>query len=280
MREAGGAAVPFVQCGVGDFCLQMTGETVPDRSFEPNALLEVTAHRPWPLPAAPWLMRQGWYDLLFAHWPVAPEGLRALVPETLPLDVREGTAWLGVVPFEVRGARARGLPGVPSATDFLELNVRTYVTVNEKPGVYFFSLDAASALAVLGARTFFRLRYYEAEMRREHDAGWTNYRSRRIDAPAADLVCSYRPVGPVLPPAEPGTLEHFLTERYCLYTATRSGRVLRADIHHPPWPLQPAEARFERLGAAEVLGVPFREAPPLLHYAAAQRVLIWPPQES
>lgn len=244
---------------------------------DPDVILASTGHRPWALPAAPWLMRQSWYDVLFAHWPVPVENLRSLVPRHLPIDTFDGSAWVGVVPFEVRDARARGLPGVPSATNFLEANVRTYVTVGGKPGVWFFSLDAGSALAVLGARTFFRLRYFEAEMHCERTAAGVSYRSRRMDAAAADLECTYAPRGEV-GFARPGTLDHFLTERYCLYTINHANEVWRMNIHHPPWPLQPAEAAFRKLGVVRVDGIDLPDSPPLLHYAAAQHVLIWPPE--
>lgn len=254
------------------------GNVSPHRA-DPDVILEQQGHRPWPIPDTPWVMRQSWYDVLFAHWPVPPDQLRPFVPAALPLDVFEGAAWVGVVPFQIRDAKPRGLPGVPSATEFLELNVRTYVTVADRPGVYFFSLDAGSALAVLGARTFFRLRYFEAEMRREETPEGTHYRSRRLDAADMDLECRYRPVGAVAA-AQPGTLDHFLTERYCLYTAGRGGEVGRMNIHHRPWPLQPAEAEFTRLGVVRSAGVELPAIPPLLHYASDQHVLVWPPESA
>src|SRR5918998_2507341 len=111
-----------------------------------------TAHRPWPLPDGPWLMAQTWGDLLFAHWPVPVEALRPLVPRPLPVDTFDGTAWLGVTPFEVSGLRLRGTVPAPRLSRFAELNVRTYTSHGGKPGIWFFSLDAASAVAVAAAR--------------------------------------------------------------------------------------------------------------------------------
>ena len=252
-------------------------EPVAPHRADPDVILEQQSHRPWPIPATPWIMRQSWCDLLFAHWPVPVDALRPHVPAPLALDAFDGSAWLGVVPFQVRDARPRGLPGVPSATEFLELNVRTYVTVDGKPGVHFFSLDAGSALAVLGGRTFFRLRYFEAEMHRTETAAGTHFRSRRLGASGLDVDCTYQPAGePAAPQA--GSLEHFLTERYCLYTAHRRHGVSRVDIHHRRWPLQPAAAEFRRLGVARGAGVEPPVDPPLLHYAAEQHVLIWPPE--
>lgn len=244
---------------------------------DPDVILSHSTHRPWPVPDTPWLMRQSWVDVLFAHWPVPVEQLRALVPKPLSIDTFDGSAWVGVVPFEVKGARARGLPGVPSATDFLEANVRTYVTIGGKPGVYFFSLDAGSGLAVLGARTFFRLRYFEAEMHCYRTPAGVVYRGRRLDRASADLDCTYAPRGEVSF-ARPGTLEHFLTERYCLYTINHANEVWRMNIHHPPWPLQPAEAVFRKLGIVHADNIDLPDTPPLLHYAASQHVLIWPPE--
>jgi len=244
----------------------------------PGALLEQQTHRPWPLPAGPWVMRQTWESLLFAHWPLPPDAVRPLVPASLPLDLLDGSAWVGIVPFKVRNSRPRALPTVPGAKDFLELNVRTYVTVEGKPGVYFFSLDAESVLAVLGGRTLYRLPYFQARMDRREENGWTVYYSSRARGEAS-LLARYRAAGDVFT-AAPGTLDHFLTERYCLYTAGRSGRVWRVDIHHPPWRLLPAEAEFTRNTMAEAAGLALPATPPLLHLAPAQHVLIWPPRRS
>jgi uncharacterized protein YqjF (DUF2071 family) len=221
-------------------------------------------------------MRQSWHRLLFAHWPLPVEAVRPLLPATLPLDVAEGRAWVGVVPFMVRNSRLRALPPVPGATTFLELNVRTYVTVAGRPGVYFFSLDAASVLAVLGARTWFRLPYQHAGMAWSEADSWIRYHSRRSGGEAS-FEGRYRAVGDVYHAAA-GTLDHFLTERYCLYTAGRAGRVSCADIQHAPWPLQRAEAEFARNTMGEVNGLQLPAVPPLLHYAAVQHVLIWPPK--
>ena len=112
-------------------------------------ILNQTAHRPWPMPTSPWVMTQTWHDLLFAHWPVDGVRLRALVPAEFPLDLYDGQAWLGIVPFRMANVGPRGVPSLPGVSAFPELNVRTYVRVADRPGVYFFSLDAASALEPL-----------------------------------------------------------------------------------------------------------------------------------
>lgn len=223
-------------------------------------------------------MQQAWYNLLFAHWEVSVESLRALVPPQLPLDLFEGRAYVAVVPFGMADIRMRGLPKIPGTHRFLELNVRTYVRLNDRAGVYFFSLDAASLLAVRTARFWFGLPYFDArmQMRTASSAGeWTDYRSVRTHrgATAAELECRYRLVGEQFL-ARPDTLEHWLTERYCLY-AIRRGRLLRGEIHHRPWPLFRAEATFAK-NTMLPAGLE-TNGPPLLHYAPHLDVVAWAP---
>ena len=157
--------------------------------------------------------------------------MRALVPDELELDLFDGQCWVGVVPFWMSGVRARGTPGAPRASRFAELNVRTYVTCGGKPGVYFFSLDAASRLAVVAARAFYHLPYFFADMKAEADGEAIVYKSARRSE-SAEFRGHYGPTGPVVL-REPGPLEHWLTERYCLYTVDRD-RVWRGEIHHAP----------------------------------------------
>jgi uncharacterized protein YqjF (DUF2071 family) len=216
-------------------------------------------------------MKQQWHDLLFAHWRVPVEALRPVVHPAIPIDEFDGSAWIGVTPFKVEGFRPRWLPPPPAISSFLECNVRTYATIGGKPGIWFFSLDAESRLAVRGARRFWRLPYFLAEM----EAG-ERYSTRRAsaDGPPAELEIEYAPAGGVFE-AQPGTLDHFLTERYCLYTVDDAGRVMRGDIDHPPWPLQPAEARVHRNTMGDQIGVDLA-GEPLLHFAARQDVIFWP----
>jgi uncharacterized protein YqjF (DUF2071 family) len=240
-------------------------------------VLDERGHRPWPLPDGPWLMAQTWERLLFAHWRVPPEALRAVMPPAIPLDTFDGSAWIGVTPFRVGAARLRGTPHVPYLASFPETNVRTYATIDGRPGIYFFSLDAANRGAVASARRSFRLPYFLADMAIGTQGETVEYRSRRVseDGPPAALRLTYRPTG-TPGPAAPGTLEHFLTERYCLYTLDERGTVLRGDIHHPPWPLQPAEAGWSENSMAAGLGLELPAGEALLHFAARQNVLIWP----
>lgn len=222
-------------------------------------------------------MRQIWYDLLFAHWPVPVEMLRQRVPPQVPIDTFENQAWIGITPFGLRGARPRGFPALPWLSSFPELNVRTYVTLEEKPGIYFFSLDAGNAIAVLLARRFYRLPYFHAQMSLTYDNDWVQYHSYRAHRGPAEFIGRYRPTGEVFQ-ATRGSLEYFLTERYCLYTIGQEGQVLRGEIHHAPWPLQPASAEIERNTMAASHGITLPETMPLLHFARYQDVVVWPLQ--
>jgi uncharacterized protein len=243
-----------------------------------HGILDDVRHRPWPMPDAPWVLTQTWHDLLFAHWPVDKVGLAAKIPAALELDLYDGEAWVGIVPFRMTNVAPRGVPSLPGVSAFPELNVRTYVRLAGRPGVYFFSLDAASALAVATARAMFHLPYYQASIEIEAQDGGVHYRSRRTDADRsqAELTASYRPIGPVFHPVE-GTLEYFLTERYCLYTTDAGAHPLRVDVHHPRWPLQPADATFERNTMTDAVGIRLSSRAPLVHFARRQDVVAWMP---
>jgi len=241
----------------------------------PAGVVNDVSHRPWPLPEHAWIMKQSWHDLLFAHWPMPVNELRDRVPSRLEVDRFDGTAWLGVVPFHMTNVAPRAIPALPWVSAFPELNVRTYVTCGGKPGVFFFSLDAANALAVAVARAMFNLPYFRAAMRVAVDAGGISYQSRRTDG-SAEFKARYRPSGPVFR-AAPGTLEHFLTERYCLYSADDSHRLRRVEIHHPPWALHTAEALIEHNTMAEAGGIKLPSMPPLVHFAKRQDTVTWAP---
>ena len=244
-------------------------------------ILKHTNHRPWPLPRGPWIMAQVWHDLLFAHWTVPVAALRPLVPQQLEIDTFSGQAWLGIVPFRMSGVRLRGTPAVPGLSRFPELNVRTYVIRDGMPGVWFFSLDAANPVAVWAARTMFHLPYFWATMHCENNSDWIRYESQRRnrEGSPASLKACYRPTGSVFN-TSPGSLEYFLTERYCLYTANKPGHIIRCQIHHPPWPLQLAEATFEENTMASTAGMATPSLrPELLHFSHRQEVLVWPPQK-
>lgn len=222
--------------------------------------------RTWPLPNRPWVMRMTWSELLFAHWSVEPDLVASRLPAGVTLDTREGKAWVGVVPFLMSKVAPRLCPPIPLLSRFLELNVRTYVTVDGKPGVWFFSLDAESRVAVRTARATFNLPYMDAtmSMKTQQDGRieYTSHRTHRGE-PAAEYAASYAASGP-FKEAETGSLEHWLTARYCLYSASRRGRIYRGEIDHPPWSLAPAsyDERINSMGAG--LGFQWEGDPHLL----------------
>jgi uncharacterized protein len=218
-------------------------------------------------------MKQTWHDLLFAHWAMAPETVRPLLPATLELDLFDGQAYIAVVPFWMSGIRARWSPPLPGLNRFPELNVRTYVRYGDVPGVYFWSLDAANQVAVWMARAAYGLPYFHADMAIKSLGENFEYSSRRLEGNRpAQFRARYRPVAPPRR-REPGSVEHFLTERYCLYTV-RDGQVARAHIHHLPWPLQDAVAEIETNTMAQAAGITPPNSRPLLE------VLIWWPQRA
>jgi uncharacterized protein len=245
-------------------------------------------------------MTQTWLELLFAHWTVPVEQLRSRIPSALELDLYEGTAYVGVVPFRMSNVRLRGTPAVYGLSEFLELNVRTYVTAGGVAGVYFFSLDASNPIAVRVARAWYQLPYYDASMSlefaggngqdaiqnkgtnkrsRDDDAQWVHYASHRVDSQNNDVGfrASYRPIAKI-ELAKKGALEAFLTERYCLYVLNKQGTLCRGDIHHKPWPLQLAEARIESNTMGKPYGFDLSGAHPLLHYSSRLETIEWPIQ--
>lgn len=214
-----------------------------------------------------------WHDLAFLHWPVAANLLRPHLPPGLELDTYDGSAWIGVVPFRMSHVGPRFVPSIPGVHAFPEINLRTYVTANGKPGVWFVSLDVTKRLAVWAARRFFHLPYFRAEMRFERDGEVIRYASDR-GSERLGFVGSYRAIGAVFG-SQPGSLEWFLTERYCLYAANSHGRVLRGDIHHEPWPLQRAEVEIERNSLAHQVGLAALDGNPIAHFAKRLDVIAW-----
>jgi len=236
-----------------------------------STILSEVAHRPWPLPPGAWVLAQTWEQLLFAHWRVDPKIVAPLIPPGLELDTFDGSAWIGVVPFLMNNVHPRGTFNVEGLSRFPELNVRTYVKRDGKTGVWFLSLDAGSAVAVKIARRLFHLPYYHATMDIYTERGWVQYQSERIDGEAA-FVAGYRPTSEVYR-SERGSLDEWLTERYCLYTADERGRLYRCDIHHHPWPLQRAEGQITI--NTMVAGIELPHELPILHYAERIDVLAW-----
>ena len=214
-----------------------------------------------------------WHDLLFAHWPVRAELIRRFIPDVLEIDTFEGWCWVGVVPFRMSGVRPRYVP-IPSA--FPELNVRTYVKTRGRSGVWFFSLDAASWLAVRAAR-WLGLPYYDARMTVEMPGEAVEYLSVRThkNAAPAEFIATYGPTTQVYH-AIPDTLDHWLTERYALYAALEPKRIVYGEIHHLPWPLQRAEVDLRRNTMTGPIGLDLLDTKPICHFARYQEVVAWP----
>jgi uncharacterized protein YqjF (DUF2071 family) len=222
-------------------------------------------------------MYQRWAKLLVLHWVIPGAEVAPMLPPGLTLDTFEGKAYVGLVPFTMTGVRPVWFPRFPPVTDFDETNVRTYVHHNgANPGVWFFSLDAANALAVRVARSMWRLPYHYSRMEMREDNGWIDYRADRLWPPPAPahLHVRYRPNGPVQP-AQPGTLEHFLAERYLLY-AYKGGHLYRGQVHHEPYPLQKAEAMDLDETLLSAAGIHRPDSAPLAHYASELNVRIFP----
>jgi uncharacterized protein YqjF (DUF2071 family) len=217
-----------------------------------------------------------WHDLLFMHWPVAVEKIAQHLPKGLEVDTFKGQAWIGVVPFWMSGVAVRWTPNLPYLSRFPELNVRTYVTVDGKPGVWFFSLDATNPIAVRGARFLFNLPYMDAKIKTHRQSDWIHYSSKRThrNEPAARLECEYRPLGATFE-ASPETLEHFLTARYCMYMADRNANLFRGEIDHSPWQLREAQAIVHRNTMADNLGIDLISSEPLCHFASKTKVVAW-----
>lgn len=237
--------------------------------------LAQTNHRPWPMPAGPPVLFQRWVNLAFLHWPVPAARLRPLVPASLAIQEFDGTSWVGIVPFEIQDLCAPLSTWTPLT--FRELNLRLYVEADGKPGVWFVSLDASSALAVMGARAAFRLPYFRARMAMAADGTAVGFSSHRVRVPGIEFRGRYQPTGEEYE-AAPGTLDHFLVERYCLYTRWYGGRILRLDIQHPPWRISPGRVDIDACTIASMQGIALDPAiPPLVHCSRRQDTVSWRP---
>ena len=241
------------------------------KPYTPHPAFEQTDHRPWPLPNRNWLLKQQWNHLLFIHYALDAEQVRAMIPEPLEIDRYDGRAWLGVVPFDMKGVGLRGLPTLPSLSDFPEINLRTYVTYKGKPGVWFISLDVPHRIPVYIARTAFHLPYYYSHVRIATSGTWTQYNHRREDQ---IFRARYRPLKPVQ--FEEGSFETWATERYCLYSQSASGNLYRAEVQHKRWPLQLAEMELEE--NTMLSGFDTSEAHPSLLYSESLEVVAYRPQ--
>lgn len=226
-----------------------------------------------------WIMGQTWNDLLFAHYPVNLHELRALLPDCLQVDTYDGQAWVSVVPFEMSDIHFRGLSAIKYKKRFSELNVRTYVTFNGEPGIYFFSLDANSPLAVQLANLSYALPYLHADMDVSTEGDLIHFKSIRKDrrAEAGEFDGLYAPDGEPFQTTK-GSLSYWLTERYVLFTV-KGHKILKGAIFHEQWTLQQAQADFLVNDVAESAGITLPAEPELLHFAKELKVRVWPPEQ-
>jgi hypothetical protein len=254
-----------------------------------GSLLYSVAHRPWMPPDSQWLLSQNWNDLLLAHFAIAPEALRRLVPEALTLELYDGAAWLTISPFCTSHMRPSGVPPLPGFSFFPQVNLRTYVTVEGKPGLYYFSVDTASLTAVWGARVFFRMQYWHSKIQvsgatiqaRKATGSAIHFSASRLHGPqaangAAKLEVSYAPEGEA-ERARRGSLDEFLTERYCVYSWNR-GKFYRTEVHHQPWPLQRVRVEFRANSLADPLGLTLPKEPDVCHFSRSLKMLAWAPE--
>jgi uncharacterized protein YqjF (DUF2071 family) len=221
------------------------------------------------------LMHQTWEKLLFMHWPFAPEMVQSFLPRGLDVDTFNGVAWVALTPFTISNLTLTGLPAIPGASSFHELNLRTYVHANGIPGVWFFSLEASKLLPVIGARTFYWLNYRHSDMIFRDKSDKLEFIAHREDKINADFQATWIP-GEVLPEPEPDSLEFFLVERYALYAA-RDNQLMQARIYHSPWELRSAELLSFETTMFDWLGLPNPIAEPLLHFSTVLNVDVWPP---
>lgn len=228
-------------------------------------------HRPWPFPESPWVLQQQWNDLLFLHWEIAAHALRPLIPPELEIDTYDGNAWLAVVPFNMKGVAPRACPKPTSLSDFPEINVRTYVIKDGKPGVWFFSLDVPNRLPVWIARRFFHLPYFLAEMKVETVNEQTNYSSKRTDR---TFVADYSPLEPHV--AEADSFEEWATERYCFYAKNKTGHIYRAEVQHPKWPLMSAQLEIKENSMLDTF--PVGAMHPSVLFSKSLPVVAWWPR--
>jgi uncharacterized protein len=228
----------------------------------------------------PWIMAQTWHDLLFAHWPLDSSQMSHLIPGGVELDTFEGQAWVGVVLFRLSGVRLRGLPPMPLVSGFPEVNVRTYVRLGEQHGVYFLSLDADNRLATILARPWFHLAYHYAHIRQKSVADRLYFASKRSERyqPQAEIATVYAPCSRAFASC-PGSLEQWLTERYCFFARTND-MLLCCEIDHSPWQLQQARASFPKNTLALAHGIELPPIEPLLHFSRYIQATFCPPRRA
>ncbi len=242
----------------------------------PHTSLSQIDHRPWSLPNENWAWRQSWYDLAFIHVRVPLESIRDKIPAELEIDTFDGSAWVGIVPFNMVDVMKRGVPSIYPFAHFLELNLRTYVTHEGKSGVWFFSLDTTNLPLVLGGRYLYGVPYHQASMKYSFDNPPHHFYSRRRFS-GATLETEFQPQGEIFT-AQNGSFEHWATERYCLFSLSVFGRLMQVDVHHHMWPLQHAEGKLIQNDLLSSKGISTHDDSPLFHFSTGVDTISFTPR--
>ncbi|WNS76922.1 DUF2071 domain-containing protein [Bacillus sp. DTU_2020_1000418_1_SI_GHA_SEK_038] len=239
-------------------------------------LIYDNAHRPYPIPSDYWIMRQAWRNLLFIHWPISLEKVRQFVHPSLHIDTFDGDAWLGIIIFEMEGIYPRGFPSISIIPPFAEINVRTYVHYNGKPGIYFMSLDVGDLASLTIAKRWLHLPYKHSHISIQKIGKAFYYDSIRVKQTNPQIICkgSYSPVKDIFFPIE-GTLDHWLTERYCFFSSNKRDNLYCCEIHHDPWPLQQAEAIIKKNTLFTPFQIDISDIQPIFHFSKGVDSLIW-----
>lgn len=223
----------------------------------------------------PWVMKQTWLDTLFIHYPIKKEDLTSLVPPSLPIDTFDGMGWVSIVPYLTTSVRLRGLPSIPGIREFAGFNIRTYIQLDGKPGVFFFKLAASNWINTNMAKLFFKLPYIYLKMDFQRVGGYVHFESNPLGINDGNLKWVYKPSSEQRL-AIRGTLEEWLVERYCLYTVNHKGEPLRSDILHQSWLLHDAEVDIQYTPNIVGRGIPRLDTAPFFHYSKKVEVKIWP----
>ncbi len=246
------------------------------RMFIVMTMLSIDRMTPTLRPGYPLVGYHRWSNLLFIHWRVPAELVAPLIPSQLTLDTWDGDAWIGLVPFEMSGVRPWWSPAVRGISAFLETNVRTYVHYRGRdPGVWFFSLDASNPIAVKLARWFWYLSYYDARMMSRIETDYWAFSSQRKNQTTGQLNCAAR-LGSPLPCAEPGTLDHFLIERYILYAQSPRGGLYQGNVHHRPYSLRDATLEHCEQSLLDAAGIPVSGEPAHMVASPGVNVEVFP----
>src|SRR6266851_290806 len=240
-----------------------------------DQILKRTGHRPWALPGRPWRWSQGWRNLLFCHWAVPVQALRSCVPLSLEIDLKEGTAWVSLVAFHMCHVRPRWLPPFPPVSDFLELNLRTYVRLDDKPGVFFLSIHANKRLAVRVARWFSPLPYAYARMKCSQERDEFRFQCTSTDQKEVAFVANYTLESEEYS-ARRDPLSKWLLERYCLYVGDPRGGLIRTEVHHDPWVVREVALEISSNILGRALGLDLSPKPDRAHFSSGVQALAWP----